>query len=525
MEFRRFAHSCLPMNPFSRLFAYWPCAGLSVHAPLNSSPAVRWPVVLLSAFLLLVTGCDRFKKPVPVEFKTEAAVRTNMVQSVSANGGIAPIRQVQVGSQISGTITEMKVDFNSIVKEGDVLARIDPATYERALARAKADLANATAGQAMAEFNSKRAKELFAAKLISETENQQADVALLQAQAGVKTREAAVESAQVDLDRTTIFAPISGVVVTRSVDAGQTVAASFSTPTLFLIAQDLAQMQIELAVSEADIGNVQEQQRVEFTVDAFPNRKFDGRVRQVRFAPTTNQNVVTYTTVVAVNNRDLRLRPGMTATATLITLEKTNVVRVAASATRFSPPAGVTVLPATNTVSTNDIVRSARPPGMEGLPPTPWSAEGRRPTEEDRKKYEDSLTAEQKVQYQAMRERMRAMMAAGGGGGGGMGGGGGGMGGPGGGNGGGAPRPRAVEGPTLKTVYVVKPSDPATPDAPPVLQAINVKVGMSDASGSEILEGLEPGQVVVTALKSSMAAAGAPAGNPFGGPFGGAPRR
>ena len=503
------------MNPFLRPSVLWTRAGFAGFVS----------AVLFPAILLLVTGCDRFKKPAPVEFKTEASVRTNMVQSVSANGGIAPIRQVQVGSQISGTITEMKVDFNSIVKEGDVLAHIDPATYERALARAKADLANATAGQAMAEFNSKRAKELFAAKLISETENQQADVALLQAQAGVKTREAAVESAQVDLDRTTIFAPISGVVVTRSVDAGQTVAASFSTPTLFLIAQDLAQMQIELAVSEADIGNVQEQQRVEFTVDAFPNRKFDGRVRQVRFAPTTNQNVVTYTTVVAVNNRDLRLRPGMTATATLITLEKTNVVRVAASATRFSPPAGVTVLPATNTVSTNDIVRSARPPGMEGLPPTPWSAEGRRPTDEERKKYEDSLTAEQKVQYQAMRERMRAMMAAGGGGGGGMGGGGGGMGGPGGGNGGGAPRPRAVEGPTLKTVYVVKPSDPATPDAPPVLQAINVKVGMSDASGSEILEGLEPGQVVVTALKSSMAAAGAPAGNPFGGPFGGAPRR
>jgi HlyD family secretion protein len=289
------------------------------------------------AALLLATGCDRFKKPVPVEFKTEAAVRTNMVQSVSANGGIAPIRQVQVGSQISGTITEMKVDFNSIVKEGDVLAHIDPATYERALARAKADLANATAGQAMAEFNSKRAKELFAAKLISETENQQADVALLQAQAGVKTREAAVESAQVDLDRTTIFAPISGVVVTRSVDAGQTVAASFSTPTLFLIAQDLAQMQIELAVSEADIGNVQEQQRVEFTVDAFPNRKFDGRVRQVRFAPTTNQNVVTYTTVVAVNNKDLRLRPGMTATASIVADERRDALLVPNAALRFTP--------------------------------------------------------------------------------------------------------------------------------------------------------------------------------------------
>ena len=500
------------MNPFLRPSVLWTRAGFAGFVS----------AVLFPAILLLVTGCDRFKKPAPVEFKTEASVRTNMVQSVSANGGIAPIRQVQVGSQISGTITEMKVDFNSVVKEGDVLARIDPATYERSLARVKADLANAAAGLAMAEFNSKRAKQLFTAKLISETESQQADVALLQAQAGVKTREAAVESAQVDLDRTTIFAPISGVVVTRNVDAGQTVAASFSTPTLFLIAQDLSQMQIELAVSEADIGNVLEQQRVEFTVDAFPNRKFEGRVRQVRFAPTTNQNVVTYTTVVAVNNKDLRLRPGMTATATLITLEKTNVVRIPASATRFSPPAGVTVLPATNTVSTNDIVRSSRPAGMEGLPTPPWSAEGRRPTDEERKKYEESLTADQKVAYQAVRERMRAMMASGGGGGGGgMGGGPGG----GGGMGGGSPRPRPVDGPTLKTVYVIKPADPATPDAPPVLQTITVKVGMTDASNSEILEGLEPGQVVVTALKSSMSSATAPAGNPFGGPFGGAPRR
>ena len=521
------------MNPFLRSSVLWTRAGFAGFVSAILFPTALFPAVLLLV-TVLVTGCDRFKKPAPIEFKTEASVRTNMMQSVSANGGIAPIRQVQVGSQISGTITEMKVDFNSVVKEGDVLARIDPATYERSLARVKADLANASAGLAMAEFNSKRAKQLFTAKLISETESQQADVSLLQAQAGVKTREAAVESAQVDLDRTTIFAPISGVVVTRNVDAGQTVAASFSTPTLFLIAQDLSQMQIEAAVSEADIGNVLEQQRVEFTVDAFPNRKFEGRVRQVRFAPTTNQNVVTYTTVVAVNNKALRLRPGMTATATPITLEKTNVVRIPASATRFSPPAGITVLPAINTVSTNDIVRSSRPSGMEGLPTPPWSAEGRRPTDDERKKYEESLTADQKVAYQAVRDRMRAMMASGGGGGGGGGGGmgggpgggsGGGPGGGGGGMGGGSPRPRPVDGPTLKTVYVVKPADPATPDAPPVLQAITVKVGMTDAANAEILEGLEPGQVVVTALKSSMASAAAPAGNPFGGPFGGAPRR
>jgi hypothetical protein len=159
---------------------------------------------------------------------------------------------------------------------------------------------------------------------------------------------------------------------------------------------------------------------------------------------------------------------------------------------------------------------------MEGLPPAPWTAEGRRPTDEERKKYEDSLTPEQKTQYQAMRERMRAMMAAGGGG---MGGGPGGMGGMGGGNGGGSPRPRVAEGPTLKTVYALKSADAAAPEAAPVLQAINVKVGMTDASGAEVLEGLEPGLTIITGLKSQPASAAAPAGNPFGGPFGGAPRR
>ena len=485
----------------------------------RSQSSHRIPGIVRAGSLALivgVAGCDRLKKDAAPEFKSEAAVRTNIIQSVSANGGIAPIRQVQVGSQISGTITELKVDYNSQVAEGDVLAKIDPATYERALARAEADLANSKAGLALAEFNQKRAKELFAGKLISETEFQQADVALLQATATVKTREAAVETAKVDLQRTTIYAPISGVVVTRSVDAGQTVAASFNTPTLFLIAQDLTRMQIELAVSEADIGNVAEKQRVEFQVDAFPNRKFEGRVRQVRFAPTTNQNVVTYTTVVDVDNRSLRLRPGMTATATIVTSEKTNVVRVPLAATRFSPPSGVTVLPAVNQVSTNDVVRPSMP-GMEGMPTPPWVAEGRRPTDEERKKFDESLTPAQREQYQAMRERMRAMMAAGGGGGGG-----GGMGGPGGGGGMGGGRPRQADGPTLRTVYTLVTGEAG---AAPKLQAVNVKVGLADNSSAEIIEGLEPGTVVVTGLKPAASAASAATPNPFGGPFGGAPRR
>ena len=368
----------------------------------------------------------------------------------------------------------------------------------------------------MAGFNFKRAKELYAAKLISETEYQQADVAMQQSQAVVKTRQAALESAKVDLDRTVIYAPISGIVVIRNVDAGQTVAASFSTPTLFQIAQDLTRMQIELAVSEADIGTVLEKQRVEFTVDAFPSRKFEGLVRQVRFAPTTNQSVVTYTTVVDVDNRALRLRPGMTATATIVTSEKTNVVRIPVASTRFVPSSAVAVLPVANAVSTNDIVRSAMP-GMEGMPVPPWTAEQRRPTDEERKKYEAGLTPAQKEQYQQLRDRMRAMMAAGGPPGGGMSGG---AAGPGGGGGGGG-RVRSVEGPTLKTVYVLKSG---AVGAPAVLQAVQVKIGMTDGNSAEVLEGLEVGAVVVTAIKPPLTTVGGSTPNPFGSPFGGGRR-
>ncbi|MFM8358573.1 MAG: efflux RND transporter periplasmic adaptor subunit, partial [Verrucomicrobiota bacterium] len=355
---------------------------------------------ILLLLLGLTPGCDKFGANPPLELRSETVARSNLVQSVSANGAVVPTRQVQVGSQISGIITELNADFNTRVKEGDVLAKIDPATYERNLARVEADLASSKAQLALADFNLKRAKELFAAKLISETEFTQNEVQRLQADANVKMREAAVETAKVDLQRTTIYAPISGVVITRAVEAGQTVAASFNTPTLFNIANDLAKMQIELAISEADIGNVEVGQRVDFSVDAFQNRKFTGTVKQVRFAPTTNQNVVTYTTIAEVANPDLKLRPGMTANASVITSEKTNVVRLSGAALRFSPStAGLTVLPATNQVSTNDVVRPRRP-GMEGMPTPPWIAEGRfRPSDAEREKWLATLTHEQKEQY------------------------------------------------------------------------------------------------------------------------------
>lgn len=463
-------------------------------------------------------------KEEPLDFKTTSVTKGEITQSVTANGALNPVRTVTVGSQISGIITELKVDFNSKVQQGDVLARIDPATYERALARAVADLANSQAGLELAKFNSKRAKQLFADRLISESEFQQAEVALLQADANVKIRQASVDSAKVDLDRTTIYAPISGIVISRKVDAGQTVAASFNTPELFTIANDLTKMQIDTLVSEADVGGVQEGQKVTFIVDAFAGRKFNGRVNQVRFAPITNANVVNYTAVVEVDNRDLRLRPGMTANASIITAERTNILHVPNAALRFRPPENVVV------ASTNDAVARAagtnapagmRPPGDMPIPP--WAAERRRPTDEERKKYEDSLTPEQKEQYSQMRERMRARMAEGGGGGGG--GGFSGAGGPGGGGGmfgGGTRTSNQNDGPAIRTVYLLD-KEKSAPDKP-VLKAVSVKTGIADGSNTEIQEGLKEGDILVIGLKTTTTAATAPAANPFGPSFGG-PRR
>ncbi len=505
-------------------------------ATIPSAPNALRARPFLAAFALLAAmaaGCSKFQKAAPIELRTEAVARTNLVQSVNANGQITPIRLIQVGSQVSGTITEIFADFNSRVKAGDVLAKIDPASFERAMARAEADLASAKAQEALALFNLKRAKELYQAKLISETEYTQNDVQVLQANANVKMREAAVESARVDLQRTTIYAPLDGIVILRNVDAGQTVAASFNTPTLFTIANDLAKMQIELAVSEADIGSVDVGQRVDFGVDAFQNRRFNGKVKQVRYAATTNQNVITYTTVVEVNNPDLKLRPGMTANANVITSEKTNVLRIPASSLRFSPVTlGLTTLPATNQVSTNDVSRRPRPAGMDDLPTPPWMANGqfRRPTDEERDKWLASLTPEQKEKYEKFMAEMRRRRAEGGGGGGGGGGGMGGMGGgggmgaggPGGSNG--SPKP-SYEGPTLRTLYLATGTN--APDGKPVVQAVTVKIGINDGASYEVLEGLKEGDPIVIGSKGGPppTTASAPA-SPFGSPFGGGgPRR
>ena len=456
------------------------------------------------------------------EFRTNTIARGNITQSVTANGALNPVKIVTVGSQISGIITELQADFNTVVKEGDVLAKIDPATYERKFARAEADLSSAKAAEALSQFNQKQAKQLFDSRLISQTEFEQTQVALLQAEAGVKMREAALAEAKVDLDRTIIYAPIGGVVISRRVEAGQTVAASFSAPELFQIANDLTRMQIEAAVSEADVGGVQEGQKVTFLVDAFPGRQFVGKVRQVRYAPTTNQNVVNYVTVVDVNNPDRKLRPGMTANASIITAERTNVVRIPNGAFRFRPPEGTKISSTNDAVAkaagTNAVSGSSRP---SDLPVPPWVAEGRRPTEEERKKFDETLTPEQREQMRQFRERMRAQMSQGGGGGG--------MGGMGGmGFGGGSGSSASADAPGIRTIYVVDTE--ASAPGKPAVKAVSIRTGISDGSQTEVIEGLKEGEVVVTGLavaETAPSTAGSMprGGSPLGGsPFGGAPR-
>ena len=276
-------------------------------------------------------------------YKSAALERGEIVQTVTANGELKAVQTVLVGSEVSGKIVELLADYNSAVTNGQILARLDASTYERQLEQAEAELESAKASRKLAEANHKRAKELLELNLVSRADYDQTEATLAQAVAAVQVRQASLSKVQVDLEKTTIFSPMDGIVISRSVDAGQTVAASLNAPTLFTIAQDLKQMRIEAQISEADVGGVAEGQAVSFTVDAYPARTFAGQVSQVRFEPVTNQGVVNYIAIVDVDNADLKLRPGMTANASVTTAKRENALRLPNAALRFRPPEGAAV--------------------------------------------------------------------------------------------------------------------------------------------------------------------------------------
>jgi HlyD family secretion protein len=270
-------------------------------------------------------------------FKTQPADRGDIVQTISANGTLSPVVLVNVGTQVSGTVKKLNADFNSRVREGQILAELDPALFDAQLKQDQANVANAEANLTLASAKEVRARSLQQKGFISQDGVDQARQQLESAQAQLKLAQAQLARSRTNLNYSVIRSPISGVVVARNVDVGQTVAASFQTPTLFQIAGDLKKMQIETSVAEADIGNLKIGLPVRFTVDAFSERPFEGRVKQLRLNPTVQQNVVTYNVVVAVDNLDEVLLPGMTAHVQITVTRHENVLRVPNAALRFKP--------------------------------------------------------------------------------------------------------------------------------------------------------------------------------------------
>ena len=431
----------------------------------------------------------------PPEYLVVAVTRGDLTQAVTATGQLAPVLNVQVGSQISGIVRKLYADFNSVVKSNQVVAEIDPSTYEIGVLKAQAQLANSKANLALAEVQARRAGELFENKLISGSDHDTAQAQLLQAQAQVQIDEANLKTANVQLSYCKIYAPVDGVVITRSVDVGQTVAASFNTPTLFLMAGDLSKMQIDALVSEADIGGVATNQDVTFTVDAYPFRSFSGKVSQIRYGSITNQNVINYDCVISLDNSDLKLLPGMTANVSIILAQRTDTLKVPNAALRFRPPE---VAGATNAAA--QTMAQGRGPGGNGS----GDGGGVRPGGPGRGAGQGRPGANGMAPGEGRRGDRGSGEQPGGAG----------------------RRPRS-ERQLTRTIYVLPATsnskDPA--DAKP--KPVQIKVGISDGISTEVLEGLEEGARVVTGVIAAGDAAGGASGraapNPFGG--GGGMRR
>ena len=286
---------------------------------------------------LVIWMCSGGKKEETVEFETAKAERQDIHTTITATGTIEPVTSVTVGTQVSGIVSKLYVDYNSVVKKGQVIAELDKTNLTSELNRAKADLSSAESTLAYETANFKRYQTLFDKGLVSANDYESAKLSYEKARQTAASSRENVQKAQTNLGYATITSPIDGVVLSKAVEEGQTVAASFNTPELFTIAQDLTNMQVVADVDEADIADVKEGARVTFTVDAYPDDTFEGKVTQVRQSATTTNNVVTYEVVISAPNSDLKLKPGLTANVTIITQEKSDVLAAPVAALRFAP--------------------------------------------------------------------------------------------------------------------------------------------------------------------------------------------
>ncbi len=308
-------------------------------------------IVLIVVLILICTGLGVSKIKKANGYRTKKIEKCSISQTVDASGVINPVTTVNIGTQVSGTISKIHVDYNSEVKKGQLLAEIDPALFQAAVDKAQSDLSAARANAQKVEStlaydkqNYERYKRLYAKNYVSKSEfelseaNYKSNSAQLNAmKAAINQTSATLRTNLTNLKYSKIISPVDGVVVSRNIDVGQTVAASFQTPTLFMVAQDLEKMQIEVSVSEADIGLIKVDQEADYTLDGYPDKTFKGRVTQVRISPTTVQNVVTYTVVVAVDNPEGLLKPGMSANVSIVVNKKDNILCVPSEAFKFVP--------------------------------------------------------------------------------------------------------------------------------------------------------------------------------------------
>lgn len=462
------------------------------------------------------------------QYQTAVVTRGDLTQVVTASGTLNPVLNVQVGSQISGNIAKLFADYNSLVKSNQIVAQLDPSVAQASVRQAEADLANAQASLELQQAETRRAEILVKDRLISQSDYDKALATLHQAEAQVKIKQASLERSKLDLAHCTIYAPVDGIVISRNVDVGQTVAASMNAPVLFQIANDLSNMQIDANVSEADVGTVETGQQVNFTVDAYPSRTFTGRVVQIRNSPVTVQNVVTYDTVIGVTNSDFKLKPGMTATVSITTAQRTNVLKVPNAALRFKPPEpstnqtaiaqllaklgfGEKPKPAaTNAAASAATVVAAGGTNQVAAAGAPAPLTGNEPPEDLMRRMREMRERGEEPPPE-IRAKLRELFQSGAlqrGGQGGR---------PGGGEGSSRPRPIS----SWRTLYVVATNTPAGGGEPILAPAsVRVRLGITDNSYTEVTTGLQEGDRVVTGVKlpQTQEAAAGPAGrSPFGG--------
>ncbi|EIP99689.1 RND family efflux transporter, MFP subunit [Opitutaceae bacterium TAV1] len=418
------------------------------------------------------------RQPEPVAFNTAPLTRGDLIQSVTATGTLEPVEKIEVSSQISAIIKEVLVDYNSSVKKGDVLARLDPATYESRLNQANAQLANTRANYNLVKLNADRIVSLRERNLVSQQELDQAQAQLEQAEAQLQIQNASVENAKVDLDRCVIDAPIDGIVLDRQATVGKTVAASLNAPTLFILVTDLRKLQINAAIAEADIGSVREGQSVQFTVDAFPNRRFDGTVAQIRNSPIISSNVVTYATIIDVRNDDRTLKPGMTANVSVIVNQRRDALLVSNAALRARIPEEL-ILPLSDESGEPSAGTSSPADQFTALLKEVGHTSGERPSRETMARVR-ALAVQRGIVLPGRRSRGSS----------------------------------SSQETTVRTLY----TPAGTPEAP-LARPVTVKLGVTDGINTEVLDGLTETDALITGIQTLTTTAAGPASAGTGNPF------